>query len=992
MPRRPAGSRARAVVGPALAATVVAAALLPLPASAAPLEPTALLAGELLLAADAHRAHHDDVADAAHDEHADDLLAAVRLTGGLVVPVDAHDVEGTTAGSRVTVEVPVPDAVVDAVETGRRVDVPDVGAPAAADGSAATERVVVLPQALEDAAGAPAPVRSDLAGAAAVALATADQPSEARVVAASEPRRVAATGAPKKVTAVVVTHQGRTDSRYTDAEVARIIGAGSDFWADQSGGSMTYAQEGATVRYASSIGCDKPFDLWTEAAQRAGFTQGADRYLVLFLPSGPGCAYGLGTIGGGPSSGGYSYVSDTSWPALAHEWGHNMSLLHADRGVCGTAQDATSCTEQPYGDLADVMSSTSTPAAAGNASAYALGRLGLLAADDRVAVTKAGVTSVTLAPLSAYAGVRSATVVDPRSKVTYYLENRQSSGRDTYGWAGRSGQTFGLRVLKAGTGAKSLVLDATPTSGGRDPDVVVAPGTTFVSAGGGVQVRTRLGRDGAVVASVSVAPAGATHWATGPFTTTVAPTAVASAPVDRAVTLTGKVTGTPGRVPTGTVTATSPAGATASGPVRADGTFAVVWTPTVLGRATVRLTYAPDDDAFVTSSKDLAVPVVAPTTTTATSPSGAVAAGAVVTLPVEVAATGRSLVPAGTVTVAEGTRKLATATLSGGSAAPRLPVLVGGRHDLTVTFAPATPSTGPTTAASTTTATVTVAPAASKVVASLPAADVATTENGRVAVTVTAPGGVTPAGTVTVREGSTSLATATLVSGRATVTLPRLPVGFHDLVVAYGGETRALASESAAVRLEVTSLPRSRVTAAVAKATTAQQPVVTVRVSSTLGPSTGGVTVSRGDVVLGTGTLSRGTASVTLPRQPAGSGPLVVTHDGGGSTEGGSATAQLVVAPARPTVTATLSTTTKRTSETATVSVVVASPAGTPTGTVELRSGSAVLARTTLADGAATLTVPSTLPAGKRSLTVVYGGSTQLTAATSATQTITVTA
>ena len=74
------------------------------------------------------------------------------------------------------------------------------------------------------------------------------------------------------------------------------------------------------------------------------------------------------------------------------------------------------------------------------------------------------------------------------------------------------------------------------------------------------------------------------------------------------------------------------------------------------------------------------------------------------------------------------------------------------------------------------------------------------------------------------------------------------------------------------------------------------------------------------------------------------------------------------------------------------LSVVVASPAGTPTGTVELRSGSAVLDRTTLADGAATLTVPSTLPAGKRSLTVVYGGSTQLTAATSATQTITVTA
>ncbi|WP_298990717.1 Ig-like domain repeat protein [uncultured Pseudokineococcus sp.] len=1010
----PARPRRRGAL-PALAAVLAAGLVLPLSpapsASADTGEPSALLTGELLLVADEHRgpapSGHPGPAPSGrpgpspsgrpgpspsgHDDH---LAASLRLPGGLVVPVDADAVERVRPGSCVTLEVPVPEPVVDAVEAGRRVPVPDDDAPSplSRTGAPVVERTTIRPAALAASVAQPAPATSDLAAATAVALATAgEEPDPARLVSATAPALVSATGAPRQVTAVVVSLGGRDVSRYTDAEVSRIVGSSSDFWAEQSGGTVTFAQSGPTLRYTSALSCSQYNALWDEAAARAGFTPGPDRHLTLFLPEGAGCAYGLGSVGAGPSSGGVSYVSAPSWPALAHEWGHNMSLLHADRAVCGAAMDSRSCTEVAYGDLPDVMASTSTPYAAGNASAVALGRLGLLGPDDRRTVTATGVTSVPLAPLSDHAGVRSLSVVDPRSGTTYYLENRQPAGRDTYGWAGYPGQTFGLRVLRSSAAGGTVVLDASPTSGGRDPDVVVGPGATFTSAAGGLQVRSRVDATGAVTALVSVAPTGVAHWLTGPFASTVAPAAVTPVVVDATATLTGRVTAAGGRVAAGTVTATSSAGATTSATVRADGTYALAWTPTVLGRAVVRLSFAPDADDVLPTTRDVLVPVVAATATSAVAPSATMAAGAVVSLPVSVTAPGTPVVPAGTVTATENGRRLASTALVGGSAQLRLPVLVGGRHDLVVTFTPAVPTTGPTTATSSTTATVVVAPAAPVVRATLSAPDVATTEQARVAVTVTAPSGVVPTGAVQVVEGGTTLATGTLVSGRATVVLPRLPVGDHALGVAYGGETRVTAGSSAVLALEVTQLPRSRVTATVPRLTTAQRPVVTVRASSTQGAGTGEVVVSRDGVVLARGVLSRGVASVPLPLQTTGTSALVVQHLGSAGVEGGRAQATLVVAPARPVVTARLAATTKTVAQTTTVAASVTSPAGTAAGTVQLRSGTVVLDTQALVDGAATLTVPSTLPVGRRTLTVVYSGSSELTAATSAGMVLTTT-
>ncbi|PWJ53019.1 Putative cell wall binding repeat 2 [Quadrisphaera granulorum] len=458
-----------------------------------------------------------------------DPVSSYLQVGGVWVPLRSAAVGDVAPGSAVTVRVEVPEPVVQAVEDGERVDAtPD-------SRSAAT---TTIPEGtLDAAADAPAPASSALARASAVSAATTAEPVAAQVVTATAPAAAVVTSS-QSVTVVAVSMLGGSDSYYADSTVDSLLASVSDYWGEQTGGAVGFRRDGAVTRYASSLSCSDPNALWSEAAQRSGFIQGAGRHLLLLLPPqayAAGCSYGLGSVGASPGAGGVTYVSDASWPAIAHELGHNMSLLHADRLQCGSAVDEAvgrtggyrSCTVLDYGDRTDVMSSAAarsdgTPIqATGSASAFALARLGLLASGGRTTVTGAGTSTWTIQPLSSLSGLRSVVVTDPRSDDVYDLEVRANSGRDTFGWGGSTRVTYGLRVLKANDDGGSLLLDPTPTSG-TDTNVVVAPGTTFTSAAGGVAVRTTNNPDGSVTAQVSVAPAGKDHWAPSAVATTVA--------------------------------------------------------------------------------------------------------------------------------------------------------------------------------------------------------------------------------------------------------------------------------------------------------------------------------------------------------------------------------------------------------------------------------------------------------------------------------------
>lgn len=496
--------------------------------------PTALLTGTLRVLADVDHVKTGTL-DAARRQAAASLGGAMgpaagpgrRLdpvapylqVGGVWVPLRAGSVADVAPGSAVTVRVEVPAPVVRAVQDGQRLDaVPD---------GRASATTAISAQALDAATDTPAAASSPLAGASAVAAAAAATPVAAQVVAATTPATSSVTSS-QTVTVVAVSMLGGSDSYYSDSTVDSLLSSVNDYWGEQTGGAVGFRRDGAVTRYSSSLGCSDPNALWSEAAQRSGFSQGAGKHLLLLLPPqaySSGCSYGLGSVGSSPGAGGVTYVTDASWPAIAHELGHNMSLLHANRLQCGSAVDEAvgttasykSCSVQEYGDRTDVMSSAAarsdgTPIqATGSASAFELARMGLLSSGGRATVTSAGTTSWTIQPLSSLSGLRSVLVTDPRSGDVYDLEVRANAGRDTFGWGGSTRVTYGLRVLKANDDGGSLLLDPTPTTG-TDSNAVVAPGTTFTSAAGGVAVRTTANADGSVTAQVSVAPAGQDHW------------------------------------------------------------------------------------------------------------------------------------------------------------------------------------------------------------------------------------------------------------------------------------------------------------------------------------------------------------------------------------------------------------------------------------------------------------------------------------------------
>src|SRR5437867_1062300 len=260
---------------------------------------------------------------------------------------------------------------------------------------------------------------------------------------------------------------------------------------------------------------------------------------------------------------------------------------------------------------------------------------------------------------------------------------------------------------------------------------------------------------------------------------------------------------------------------------------------------------------------------------------------------------------------------------------------------------------------------------------------------------------VTPApealnGTVTFRDGATSLGVVTLVNGSASLTISTLAVGSHSLTAAYSGSPDFAPSTSAAVTQTVNPGSTSTTLTSAPNPSTAGQAVTLSSTVTAVAPATGvpagTVTFSDGTTVLGTVTLVNGSASLSVSTLAVGSHSLTSAYSGSAS----------FLASTSPTVTQTVNaqTTTSLASTpnpsvtgqavtlNATVSPV-APATGVPTGTVTFKDGATVLGTATLVNGSASLSV-STLAIGSHSLTAVYSGSAAFAGSTSAAVTQTV--
>ncbi|MGO4257861.1 Ig-like domain repeat protein [Marmoricola sp. RAF53] len=163
-----------------------------------------------------------------------------------------------------------------------------------------------------------------------------------------------------------------------------------------------------------------------------------------------------------------------------------------------------------------------------------------------------------------------------------------------------------------------------------------------------------------------------------------------------------------------------------------------------------------------------------------------------------------------------------------------------------------------------------------------------------VTATVTPTDASVPAGTVSVLEGPTVVATGTLASGAATITVPgtRLAPGSHALVLRYNG-SGSLAQSSATAKTVVVAKALSTTSARVVKTplkkTKVPAVVVTVRAAG-LKP-TGTIRIYAGSKVLKTVTLTaanNGVITIKLPKFKVAKKYTLVAKYAGSGTVGAS--------------------------------------------------------------------------------------------------------
>ena len=256
--------------------------------------------------------------------------------------------------------------------------------------------------------------------------------------------------------------------------------------------------------------------------------------------------------------------------------------------------------------------------------------------------------------------------------------------------------------------------------------------------------------------------------------------------------------------------------------------------------------------------------------------------------------------------------------------------------------------------------------------------------------TVKGSGSGTPTGTVTFKDGSTTIVSGVaLTGGSAMYQDPSLTAATHSITAVYSGDSNFTTSTSA-VLSEVVNSSLAATTTALVSSANPSTPGESVTFTATVNPTgpgtpTGIVTFWDGATELGSFALNGKTAS--LSTSAFALGPHSITAGYGGdivfSPSTSAVLTQTVSAPAATTTTTVASSANpsnfgQSVKFTATVS---SSGSGTPTGNVTFKDGGITLGSGTLSSAASFTT--STLTAGPHNITAVYGGATGFAGSTS---------
>ena len=400
-----------------------------------------------------------------------------------------------------------------------------------------------------------------------------------------------------------------------------------------------------------------------------------------------------------------------------------------------------------------------------------------------------------------------------------------------------------------------------------------------------------------------------------------------------------------------------------------------------IGSHTVTAVYGGDGNFTASTAPTLTQVVSQDNTTTALTASvNPSVFGQSVTFTATVAAVAPgSGTPTGSVTFYDGSTALKTASLSGGSTTFTTTALATASHAITAVY------NGNATLATSTSSvlTETVNPDGSTTVVTSPANPSVYGQSVTFSAIVTAlaPGGGTPSGSVTFLDGASTLGTATLSGGKATLKTSSLAVNTHAITVQYGGDANFTTSTSAVLYQVVNQAATTTALKSSKNPTVYGQSVTftaTVTASSPgSGTPSGSVTFLDGGNPIGTASLDgSGVATLATSSLSTTSHAITATYSGDGNFTTSTSSAVNQVVNQDKTSTALSSSVNPATigqSVTFTATVTASSPgSGTP-GTVTFDDGTTALATVTLSGGTASYS-SSTLSVGTHSITALYNG------------------
>jgi len=250
--------------------------------------------------------------------------------------------------------------------------------------------------------------------------------------------------------------------------------------------------------------------------------------------------------------------------------------------------------------------------------------------------------------------------------------------------------------------------------------------------------------------------------------------------------------------------------------------------------------------------------------------------------------------------------------------------------------------------------------------------------------TVTLTATVAPAiatGTVTFFDGANSLGTACLLNGVATFSTNSLAIGTHSITATYSGDVHFAGSTSSIVTLIVQKISTTTTLFVCPNPSFFGQ---TVSLIVTVAPTTatGTVTFFDGVNVLGTASLSSGTATFSTNSLVVGTHFLKASYSGDANFVGStSSVISLVIQQIATTTTLCVFPNPSSLGQTVALTASVFPVAAT--GTVTFFDGVNVLGTASLSGGTATFSTNS-LVIGTHSITAIYSGNVNFTGSTSA--------